>query len=72
MFVVFQGLGLFRLLIQRCEGNVRIGKLFDRGMVLPDECTRAPGEGYDRGGRGPNQVKGPDEKDRDEAGPTKS
>jgi hypothetical protein len=40
-------------------------------MVLPDEGTRDPGEGYDRVGRGPNKVKDPDEKDRGEAGPTK-
>ncbi len=39
----------FRLLIQRCKRVGEIGNFFDKGRVLPDESTRAPGEGYDRG-----------------------
>lgn len=41
---VFQGLGFFRLLVQRCNKAGDFGNLFDEGMVLPDESTRAPGE----------------------------
>jgi hypothetical protein len=46
---VFRDLDRFRLLIQRCESVREIGNFFDKGRVLPDESTRAPGEGYGRG-----------------------
>ena len=42
---VFQGFGSFRLLIQRCKRMRENGNFFDQGRVLPDESTRAPGEG---------------------------
>jgi len=45
----FRDLDRFRLLIQRCKRVGEIGNFFDKGSVLPDESTRAPGEGYDRG-----------------------
>jgi hypothetical protein len=49
IFGVFQGIGSFCLLIQRCKRVREIGNFFDQGLVLPDESTQAPGEGYDRG-----------------------
>jgi len=42
-------IGHFRLLIQRWKNVIGWGNLFDQGEVWPDESTRAPGEGYDRG-----------------------
>jgi hypothetical protein len=45
----FRDLDRFRLLIQRCKRVGEVGNFFDKGRVLPDESTRAPGEGYDRG-----------------------
>ena len=41
----FRDLDRFRLLIQRCKRVGEIGNFFDQGCVLPDESTRAPGEG---------------------------
>ena len=45
----FRDLDRFRLLIQRCKRVGEIGNFFDQGRDLPDESTRAPGEGYGRG-----------------------
>ena len=45
----FFGSDCFRLLIQRWKNVTGWGNLFDKGEVWPDESTRAPGEGYDRG-----------------------
>jgi hypothetical protein len=47
--VWFFGSDRFRLLIQRWKNVTGWGSLFDKGGVWPDESTRAPGEGYDRG-----------------------
>ena len=44
----FRDLDRFRLLIQRCKRVGGNGNFFDQGRVLPDEGTRALGEGYDR------------------------
>ena len=58
---VFQGFGSFRLLIQRCKTVREKGNFFDKGRVLPDESTRAPGEGI----LGfPSEAKGTTEKKR--------
>ena len=45
----FFGSDRFRLLIQRWKNAIGWRNLFDKGGVWPDESTRAPGEGYDRG-----------------------
>ena len=45
----FFGSDRFRLLIQRWKNVMGWGNLFDKGGVWPDESTRAPGEGSDRG-----------------------
>jgi len=44
--ILFFGIGLFRLLIQRCKNVTGWGSLFDQGEVWPDESEICPTNGF--------------------------